>query len=138
MTPFKPRMIQGSLEELHKKTMEWESDLEFWKRELEFFRKLIDKFGRRLNLEDDISEREHFKLLLSYYSGELLKSLTQKIIQHESRLKPLLKNALYQDEGTYRTEHSAIQKELNTVENEFQCYKNELYKLIEKVMSNIH
>lgn len=130
-------MLQPSLQDLHNKTLEWESTIEHWKKELEFFKKLIDRYGAKLNFRHDINEKEHFNFLLTYYAGELMGDLTNRIHQHEARLKPLLKNQSEQDERGYRVEHTTLERDMTIIENEFQCYKNELYTLIEKVIAKI-
>ena len=130
-------LLQPSLQNLHQRTMEWESTIELWKKELAFFKKLISQYGSKLNFRRDIDEKEHFNFLLSYYSGELMSSLTARIHNHEAKLKTLVNNKAKQDEKSYRAEHHAIEHEVRVIEHEFQCYRNELYTLIEKVMTKI-
>jgi hypothetical protein len=73
-------------------------------------------------------------MLLDYYAGQLMDSLTKKMIHHEVRLKALMRNAKKQDEADYRKEHGELTRLMNAYEKEFQCYKNELYQLVEKVL----
>jgi hypothetical protein len=124
-----------SLQDLHQRTLEWESSLELWKRELSFFRKLIDQYGRQLHLREEINEREHFRFLLSFYSGELMNSLSNKIRLHETNLKPLIRGKNTQDEQAYRDEHQQLEKQMKAIEREFHCYKGELFSLVEKVIA---
>jgi hypothetical protein len=127
-------MLQPSLIDLHQKSIEWESNIELWKRELAFFKKLIDEYGKELHRRDDVEERNHFKLLLNFYANDLMGSLTAKIQNHETSLKPLMKNRNSQDESTYRSEHKTLSYQIRAFEKEFLCYKNELYLLMEKVL----
>lgn len=129
-------MLSESLNNLHHKTIEWESNIEFWKHELNFFKKLLNKYGNNLESWKDIKEREHFRELLGYYSGNLMEVLNQKLIQHEADLRPLLDNESHQDEMAYRNEHDALRKQIEAFEQEFKVYKSELYELIEKAMKN--
>ena len=128
--------LMESLQDLHKKTLEWESDIEFWKKELHFFRKLIGKYDTRINGWSNVQEKDHFKSLLNYYSGSLMELLSNKMIDHESRLKPLLNgDGDHQDEMAYRKEHSDLRYQIEAFQKEFEIYKNELYALIEKAMT---
>lgn len=127
-------LLPTSLEDLHHRTREWQSCLEFWKRELDFFRKLIDRYGKQLKYRHNIEEREHLRQLLSYYSGPMMDSLTDSIHHHEARLKPILKNEGIQDEAMFREEHDTMEQTILTIEHEIKAYRNELYILIEKVL----
>ena len=127
-------LLQRSLQDLHRRTLEWESNISFWKQELQFFKKLIKLYGSQLHLREQILERDHFMMLLHYYSGELMDLLLKKIHDHESHLKPLIKEVNSQDENEYRAEHRALEKQMRAIEREFHCYKGELFALIEKVM----
>jgi len=138
MTPSLPSssefLLPQSLNDLHHTTLEWESKIELWKRELIFFQKLIKEYGEQLHRREDVRECDHFKMLLDYYAGQLMTSLTKKMNNHEVRLKALMRNRKKQDEANYRKEHAELTRLMNAYENEFQCYKNELYQLVEKVM----
>lgn len=127
-------LLQRSLQDLHRRTLEWESNISFWKQELQFFKKLINVYGSQLHLREQIHERDHFTMLLDYYSGELMDSLSKKIHDHEDHLRPLTKNVNSQDENEYRAEHRALEKQMKAIEREFLCYKSELFSLVEKVM----
>lgn len=133
-TPSSGYLLEESLKDLHQKTLEWESSLEFWKRELAFFKKLMDDYGRDLHMRNQIEEREHFKQLLSYYTDGLMNSLTIRIRQHEASLKQLLNAKDKQDETSYRLDHKTLEFQISTFQKEFQSYKHELYSLIEKVL----
>lgn len=127
-------MLQPSLKDLHVKTLAWESSLKLWKRELCFFQKLIDRYGRDLHGRTDVEEREHFRLLLNYYNDELMNSLEQSMFHHEANLKELLSNGIRQDEAAYRNDHRELEHQISAFQEEFSCYKNELYLLVEKVV----
>ena len=138
MTPSLPSssefLLPQSLNDLHHTTLAWESNIELWKKELTFFEKLIKDYGEQLHRREDVRECDHFKMLLDYYAGQLMTSLTTKMINHEVRLKALMRNAKKQDESDYRKEHQELARLMNAYEKEFQCYKIELYQLVEKVL----
>lgn len=105
-----------------------------WKRELIFFQKLIKEYGEQLHRRDEVKECDHFKMLLDYYAGQLMSSLSNKMVHHEVRLKSLMRNTKKQDESDYRKEHGELTRLMSAYKQEFQCYKNELFQLIEKVL----
>ena len=139
MTPSLPSssteyLLPPGLGDLHQKTINWESIIELWKRELDFFDKIIKQYGTQLQGREDIKEREHFKLLLKFYKDKLMHSLSTKMLKHEAKLKFLLNDGNMQNEFNYRDEHRDLERQIGAFEKEFQCYKNELYHLIEKVL----
>lgn len=131
-------VLLQSLEDLHHKTIEWQSHLEFWRQELAFFKKLIKRYGIKIRLRHNIQECKHLRQLLGYYSGDMILSLSHIISQHEHKLKFLLSNGKIQDEQTFRAEHEAMEDQLTAVEKEIKAYKAELFDLIEKVLSKDH
>ncbi|HEX5172309.1 MAG TPA: hypothetical protein VFW11_24205 [Cyclobacteriaceae bacterium] len=138
MTPSLPSstefLLPPGLGDLHQKTLTWESNIELWKRELTFFQKLIAEYGTQLQLRDHIKEREHFKMLLNYYKNQLMNTYSGKMIRHEEKLKSLMSDGMRQEESKYRDEHHELERQINTFEKELQCFKHELYLLIEKVL----
>lgn len=130
-----PYLLLQSLEDLHRQTMEWQSCIEFWKKELQFFRKLINKYGIKIKLKHNIQDCKHLSQLLSYYSGDLILSLTHLISRHEHKLKFLLSEGKIQDEAAFRKEHAVMEKQLTIVRDEIRAFKTELFALIEKVLA---
>lgn len=127
-------LLAPSLQELHKKTLEWDSCIGLWRQELAFFKKLINGYGTKLSHRENVKEREHLALLLDFYAGGLMDELTAKISEHEAHLATLVQASTRQNENHYRIEHRALEKRFSAFDEEFQCYKHELYSLIEKVM----
>jgi len=99
-----------------------------------FFHKLIKEYGSHFHRRDEVKECDHFKMLLDFYAGQLMSSLSSKMIDHEVRLKALMRNTNKQDESGYRKEHRELARLMSAYEKEFQCYKHELFQLIEKVL----
>jgi hypothetical protein len=128
-------ILPTGLPELHQQTNEWRSDLGLWKQELAFFGRLIDQYGKDLCLRDEIRELNHFRFLLNYYSSDLMNSLAARIGNHEVHLGLLMKELERQDESGYRTEHNALARQVQAFEQEYLCFKNELYGLLEKALN---
>ncbi len=83
-------ILQPSLVEMHRQSLDYLSATALWKRELRFFQKLLDKYAPKFTSSDDKKRVDHFQSLLTYYSGELVDEINRKIRQHESNLARLL------------------------------------------------
>ena len=125
-------LLPSGLAELHQQTLAWESDLALWKQEFAIFERLIAKYRKELRLKTEIDELSHFRFLLNYYSFDLVSSLSGKIGADKALLKSLMELQVSQDESAYRTEHEALALRILTFEQEFICFKNDLYNLLEK------
>ena len=125
-------MLPPGLTELHQQTLDWASDLALWKQEFAIFERLINKYRKELHLKGELEELNHLRFLLNYYSYDLLNSLSSRISEDKSRLKSLMDLQEHQDESSYRAEHEALAMRILTFEQEFICFKNDLYKLLEK------
>lgn len=126
-------ILQPSLIEKHRRTLNWLSATILWQRELNFFQKLLDENASKVTAVDDKKKIDHFQNLIIYYNGELILTLRKKLREHESSLADMLrdKNELKTD---YFKEHDAIMQELESFNNSFAEYKAELFEFIEKVM----
>jgi hypothetical protein len=126
-------IIQPTLLDKHKKTLEWLSASVFWKRELAFFQKLLDQYAPRFTSEEDKKKIDHFQNIIIYYKGELIDSLAGKLRQHEKQLAHLLEK---HDEAStnYYSEHLQLISELESLEKQFNRYKEELFAFVEQVM----
>lgn len=125
-------LLPPGLAELHLQTLAWESDLALWKQEFPIFERQIAKYRKELRLKTELDELGHFRFLLNYYSYDLVSSLDQKISAHKALLKSLMEPQASQDESAYRAEHETLALRILTFEQEFICFKNDLYRLLEK------
>ena len=126
-------ILQPTLIGKHKKTLEWLSAAVLWKRELAFFQKLLDKYAPSLKSAEDKKKVDHFQSIILYYNGELIDSLTTKLRLHEKKLAEMLET---RDESKtdYFKEHDELTNQLESLNNQFIQYKEELYAFIEKAM----
>jgi hypothetical protein len=126
-------ILQPTLMNKHRKTMEWLSATLLWKRELSFFQKLLDQYAPKFTQEDDKKKIDHFQNIIIYYNAELLGSLSTKLRLHEKELAQLLES---KDESRtqYFKEHDALMNELESFQQQLLQYKDELFQFIEKVM----
>ena len=126
-------ILQPTLLEKHRRTLEWLSSTLLWKREFNFFQKLLDQQSVKFSSVDDKKKMGHFQNLITYYNGEVIDGLRKKLREHESKLADVLqtKNELKTD---YFKEHDAIMQELESFQTRFIEYKEGLFEFIEKSM----
>lgn len=126
-------ILQPSLVEMHKKSLEWLSATVLWKRELKFFQQLLDNQAPKFSSVDDKKKIDHFQNLLIYYSGELVDELSSKLRKHESNLARMLQEKNESDTVYFR-EHQSLMIELQSFSESFQSYRHEFFDFIEKVL----
>ena len=126
-------ILQPSLIEKHRKTLDWLSATILWQRECNFFQKLLDQNAPKLTEVDDKKKIGHFQSLIIYYRDELIIDLREKLRDHENRLADMLKT---KDElkTQYFKEHDVTMMELDAFNATFMEFKNELFEFIERVM----
>lgn len=126
-------ILQPSLLEKHRKTLNWLSSTILWQREFNFFQKLLDQNAMKLTSVDDKKKIDHFQNLIIYYNGELIPEFQKKLRDHENRLADMLKtkNEL---KTQYFKEHEAIMQALESFNIRFVEYKEELFEFIEKLI----
>lgn len=128
-------MLPPGLPELHRQTLDWESNLSLWKEELGFFTGLILKYRHELRTRTQIQELNHMRFLLDYYSNELMPILEAKIASQKAQLRELMGQQGVQDEWRCRHAHTALAQQIATFEEEFACLRDELYSLMEKAIT---
>jgi len=126
-------ILQPSLLDKHRKSLEWLSAIVLWKRELVFFQKLLDQHASRFTSVEQKKQIDHVQSIITYYKGELLDSFATRLRLHEKKLAEMFE---FHDETQteYFTEHEGLMGELQAVNDQFVQYKEELFKLIEQVM----
>ena len=126
-------ILQPTLLDKHRKTLNWLSSTLLWQREFYFFQKLLDQNASKYTAVDDKKKIDHFQNLILYYNSELIIELQKKLREHENRLADMLKT---KDESKteYFKEHDGIMQELEAFNIRFMEYKEELFEFIEKVM----
>jgi hypothetical protein len=126
-------ILQPSLLDMHRQSLEWLSASALWKRELAFFQKLLDTHAPRFTSEDDKKKIDHFQNLIIYYSGEVVDVIRRKIRDHESQLANTLQKENESD-TRYYNDHKSLMDEAATFEKSFNDLKHELFSLVEEVL----
>lgn len=123
-------IIQPSLLNKHKKSLEWLSSAVLWKRELFFFQKLLDQYSSKFTSIDDKKKIDHFQNVFIYYNGELVDTFTSRLRKHEKKLADMLES---KDElkTEYFKEHEVLMGELESLSFQFNEYKEEFFEFIE-------
>lgn len=126
-------IVQPSLLDKHRKTLEWISTSTLWKRELIFFQKLLDQYAQKFSSTDDKKKVDHFQSLVIYYRGELIDALTSQLRAHEKNLADMLET--HNELNTqYFQEHGALMGQLESFNTQFTQLKEDLFLFIEKAM----
>lgn len=123
----------ASVEDLHKMTMEWKSDLAFWKSESVFLYKLINKYFLQSTLAH---KREHFEQLLkrvNAFADQTLADLEPKLENHEKKLAEFVKNQFAQDEQAIRDTHEKLDRRIAEVQSHFRILKKAIFESVEEV-----
>src|SRR5688572_33341847 len=83
-------ILQPSLLEKHRRTLNWLSSTVLWQREFHFFQKILDQNAPKFTRVEDKKKIDHFQNLIIYYNGELIAGLRKKLRDHEHRLADML------------------------------------------------
>jgi hypothetical protein len=126
-------ILQPSLIDMHRKSLEYISSTALWKRELQFFQKLLDKYASKFSSVEDKKKVDHFQSLITYYSGELVDELNRKLRQHEANLARMLQSKNESD-TQYFKEHKDVMGQLESFAKNYDTFHHDLYDFIERVM----
>lgn len=122
--------IQASLDELHRDSVAWKSEIEFWQDEVNFFYKLIRKRGiKEAFPSEEIAEIE--KNLISL-SAEKLVNAKERIARHERQLVMALNSSSFSNGQAYWETHKALSTEMANLYSDMKSYKQNLFQVIEK------
>ena len=126
-------ILQPTLLNKHKKTLEWLSATILWKRELAFFQKLLDQYAPKFSSTDEKKKIDHFQNLILYYKSELIDTMATRLRLHEKKLADMLESK-DETQTSYFKEHDGLMNEMEAVNTQFLQNKEELYSFIENVM----
>lgn len=127
-------ILQSSLIDMHKQSIDWQSAAELWKCEIKFFQKLLDSRSSSFQFEEDKKKISHFQSLITYYGGEVIDNLASKLRKHEASLAHILKNNDESD-NSYFNEHKGLIDELTQFSMQFDKLKYELLCFMEPALN---
>ena len=125
-------LLEVSLEDLHKESRTWVSEVEFWRIELSFYQKLLEKVAVYLTSVEDKKKIDHFQNLITYYQGELLDQYEHDIREHEKLLYEMIQEKAPMNEQIYREVHKKYENQIKSFDLDFKHYRKELYAFAEK------
>lgn len=123
-------LLEGSLEWLHRQTVEWKGDAEFWREELTFFYRLLAK--KELHESFPTQQRAALEKQLLQLSGEALPELEAALGKHEQMLRKLTQEVSANDERDYRHDHKAILFSLQQFQVNIRDFKRSVFAFVKK------
>jgi hypothetical protein len=126
-------ILQPSLMNKHRKSLEWLSSVLLWKRELMFFQKLLDLYASKFTSVEAKKRISHFQNFIIYYGHELIPAFASRIRVHEMELAEMLQS---RDESNteYYKNHENFMNELEALEAQFLENKEQFFAFIEQVV----
>ncbi len=129
-TPTTDHLLEGTLEWLHKQTIEWISDVQFWREELKFFYHVLRKSELRMSYPmQQVAEME--KELVSISSKDL-NELETSLQMHERKLKLILESVSSMNELQYRQDHKNILFTVQSFVEKVRMFKKSVFDLVKK------
>jgi hypothetical protein len=126
-------ILQPSLIEMHRKSLEYLSAAVLWKRELRFFQTLLEKYAPKFTATEDKKRVDHFQNLITYYSNELVDQFSKKLRDHENDLARMLQKKNESD-TQYFSEHKNLMEQVEAFSKSYDQFHHDLYDFVEKVM----
>lgn len=127
-------ILQPTLLNKHRETLEWLSEAALWKKELTFFQKLLDQHALKKFDYEQHKKVGHFQSIVTYYNAELIDTLTSRLRLHEKKLADMLESK-DETKTEYFKEHDGLMTELQSLKAQFNRNKEEFFSFIEKSMS---
>lgn len=129
------KTYKSSIEYLHKKTLEWISEIEFIKVEQKFLKELISEHIISLCKSDNFNTA---KLLLKGIDHEhnLGDELIVLIKDHNVNLALLMEHIYLKKETDFRNNHTFLKVEVENYIQNFKYIKEQVYELVLFIMKN--
>ena len=129
------KTYKSSIEYLHKKTLEWISEIEFIKVEQKFLKELISEHIISLCKSDNFNTA---KLLLKGIDHEhnLGDELIVLIKDHNVNLALLMEHIYLKKETDFRNNHIFLKVEVKNYIQNFKYIKEQVYELVLFIMKN--
>lgn len=125
-------LLEVSVEDLHRESRTWLSEIEFWRLELAFYQQLLEKVHTKGQGEEEKKQLDHFQGQLPYFQEELLDQYEHDIREHETLLRNMLQEKAPFDEQLYRGRHKKYEEQLKAFSHQFKDYRKDLYAFAEK------
>jgi len=129
------KSYKSSVEYLHKKTLEWVSEIEFIKVEQKFLKELLSEHIIGLCNSDNFNTA---KLLLKGIDHESIlgDELIVSIKDHNVNLALLMEHIYLKKENDFRNNHIFLKVEVKNYIQNFKYIKEQVYELVLFIMKN--
>ncbi|MGV3503270.1 MAG: hypothetical protein ACO1O1_06145 [Adhaeribacter sp.] len=138
MTQFIPTsdhyLLEVSLDDLHRESRTWLSEIEFWRLELAFYGQMLEKVSGKLPGAEEKNRLDHFRQQLPNFQEEILDPYEHDIREHETLLRNMIQEKAPFDEQLYRGRHKKYQAQLEAFQIDFKAYRKDLYAFAEKFL----
>lgn len=121
------------IEELHRRSRMWQSEIAFCKEELSFMRKLVKNHFLYFADEKRIQETNRLSKNLRDLENDM-QTVAANIHEHESHLKELMLSKTSAREKEYRKEHGSLEKLMTTFTNDYKEVKKKLFREADQVL----
>lgn len=134
MRPQDEYLDQASLDQLHRASRAWLSEIEFWKNEVQFLSNLASKDLMAFIAKEKISRATEVFAILKTWQKTELPSLKEMVALHERHLGVLLENPFNGDDTAFRLEHGKIEQKISAFMADFRKMKQEIFQVEEEIM----
>ena len=125
-------LLEVSVEDLHRESRTWLSEIDFWRLELAFYQQMLEKITVKLPGAEEKIRLDHFQHLLPYFQDELLDQYEHDIREHETLLRNMVQEKAPFDEQLYREKHKKYEAQVDAFGADFKSYRKDLYAFAEK------
>ncbi|MCB0667257.1 MAG: hypothetical protein KDC80_15625 [Saprospiraceae bacterium] len=122
------------LEDLHRQSREWLSDMAFWKDEADFLRRLIDKNFVHLMTGEGMETAFQLSKKIAHLGDTQVKNLIDLVEIHEGKLAELIENPQEKREESFRKEHRLLAIKFREVAMQNMSIKRRIFAAAEKIL----
>jgi hypothetical protein len=123
------KLLEPSIEDLHKEHNEWVSDMLFHKDEMKFFEDLLSLNLPKIKTTEQKAQLEHLQNKLIYFKGELIDKFLHDVKVHEFNLEKALESDHYDEDDLYK-DHLKYRDDFRDLHRDILEYKRELFDFI--------
>ena len=129
-------VMSTSLDNLHRASKNWISELKFWADELNFFKELLGRYFSNLVSYDRFDQTQAIYYKIFSFEENNLPQLIKKLMDHEKRLANTAQFSSRLDEEACRIEHQEISRDLMNFMREMKSLKKDVFAFTESVIND--
>ena len=141
--PLGDSFDQAPLQELHRATLLWNSELDFWMEELNFFRSLIGEHFRQMITDSHFIHTQELVKMITNLRETIVPEIQTDLLNHEKHLAAILENPFSyeindpdepQADLPYREEHKRLEQAIIAVMKALKALKREMFSYAENIL----